>query len=541
MEEWRQDANCIADLSAVAPPTINEDGTALYHYAFPAQDYKIDINSRVIDIATLSIVGEVAQLDKQNHRLQLSRPATLPPLPVELSVSADIPVSGNMIRASIYRHAEKMLRADMPTLAHQLLCDAPPVIDGHRHGAPIRITERAQVITAIANLNNSYLFIQGPPGTGKSRLIAQAIVDLIRAGYRIGVSAQSHYAIHNVLRKIEEAAHDAGIEFRGVKKATARRADSFYESDRVENRTRVREFGFREDLYAGTVWLFAHPAMEDRLDYLFIDEAGQLSLANVIAMMNCARNIVFAGDQMQLASPQQSDGDGAGIAGMSPLDFLTRADRHDTGNVISDRYGVFLDTTYRCHPSICRFISDAFYDDQLLADARTARRSLYRPDGEAVSGGIRLIDLDHRGFRQQNPQEAQRIAQLYEEFLGMRYDDGIGERMMSDADILVIAPYNAQVHCLKSILPPSARVGTIDKFQGQEAAIVLLSMCASGDEDHSVNIDFLSNPNRLNVAISRAQYLAVVLCNERLCDMRCVTPAQARGVGALCRLFETAR
>jgi uncharacterized protein len=273
-----------------------------------------------------------------------------------------------------------------------------------------------------------------------------------------------------------------------------------------------------------------------KVDYLFVDEAGQVALANLVSACTSARNIVLLGDQMQLGQPIQ--GVHPGRSGESALDYLLNG----VATIPPDR-GVFLATTWRLHPDICRFISDAVYDGRLLPEKHNVRRQLELDVSAHPSlkpYGITFLPIQHDGCSQSSKAEADLIEAIYASALQQRYTDKEGkEHPIGPADILVVAPYNVQVNLLTRTLPPGARVGTVDKFQGQEAPIVIVSMTTSSEKDLPRHIEFLYSRNRLNVAVSRAMCLAVVVANPALTTIRCHTPDQMALVNTLCWLAET--
>ena len=254
-------------------------------------------------------------------------------------------------------------------------------------------------------------------------------------------------------------------------------------------------------------------------------------MANLIAMGVSAKNVVLIGDQMQLVQPIQ--GTHPGGSGASVLEHLLGG--HAT--VPADR-GIFLSQTRRMHPDICRFISEAVYDGRLRAAPNTERQRIVldpAADPEALAAtGIRFVFVEHSDCAQKSPAEAARLKKAYEALIGQRWvDENCMERMIGTDDVLVVSPYNVQVNLLQSMLPPGARVGTVDKFQGQQAAVVLISMTTSSGEDLPRNIEFLYSRNRLNVAISRARCLAVI-ASPRLLEISCATIEQMRLVNTLC-------
>jgi uncharacterized protein len=287
------------------------------------------------------------------------------------------------------------------------------------------------------------------------------------------------------------------------------------------------------DIVAGTSWLFARPTFPAMLDYLIVDEAGQMALANVLAMAGVTRNFIFLGDPNQLSQP--SHGIHPPGINLSILDHVIQNEA-----TMPTDYGLFLETTYRLHPSVCAFISEAFYDGKLEPDQSTKRQDLATSNG---SGGVGLlyIPVEHSGNRTVSTEEADRVNHIFRALLGLPWTDREGKsRPTVVDDILVVAPYNAEVRRLIETLPDKARVGTVDKFQGQEAPVLIYSMATSSVDDAPRGMDFLFSLYRLNVAASRAQGLVILVCSPELLKARCRTPDQMKLASALCRLVEVA-
>jgi uncharacterized protein len=490
-------------------------------------------------VETLEHAGTIEALDDERLLIHIKRGARDGPLPDRLHVGPGGPINSNALRTAIYRFADEVLGGGSRYSAiREILGKARPRLRGHKPGDPIVRSDDllAAATEAVASLDESYLFIQGPPGAGKSYTSAHVIVELIRRGKKVGVAANSHKAIHNLLDTIESLATERGVGFRGVKKSSAGNQETAYGGKYIQSEDSSQNVDLSASLLAGTAWLFAHDRFDQHLDFLFVDEAGQVSVANVVAMGTAAKNIVLVGDQMQLGQPIQ--GVHPGEAGMSILDFLLRGQP----TVAPDR-GIFLNHTRRLHPSVCRFISDAFYEGRLAPHPGNERRRIVfdAPIDRIGPDGIYFLPEDHIGCSQKSEEEGRTIKQYYGRLLGRQFVDRDGStRAMSGEDILVVSPYNVQVNYLKSILPAGARVGTVDKFQGQEAPIVLVSMATSDAECTPRDIDFLFSPNRLNVAISRAQCLAIVVASPKLLETPCRTIDQLRLVNKFCQLAEYA-
>ncbi len=277
----------------------------------------------------------------------------------------------------------------------------------------------------------------------------------------------------------------------------------------------------------GTAWLFSRPELSDTFDYLFVDEAGQVSLANLVGMSNAARNLVLVGDPRQL--PQVVQGSHPPPADLSCLDWMLG----DETIVPSDR-GIFLSTTRRMHPDLCAYVSDQFYEGRLRSHEITVNQRILAET--LPETGAWMISVDHEGRAQESPEEVAAIADTVETLLRGTWcnEDGI-ERDIRPNDVIIVAPYNAQVNALSDALP-GIRVGTVDRFQGQEAPIALISMTASSGEETTRGLEFLFSRERLNVAVSRGKALSLVFASPRLSSTPCTTVDQMRLVNSLCAL-----
>ena len=354
---------------------------------------------------------------------------------------------------------------------------------------------------------------------------------MMKQGKRIGVSSLSHKAINNLLQGIEAAAKEAGFSFAGVKKASPGKPEQVFDSEHIVTVTANEAVTAGFNLVAGTVYLFAREEQEQQFDTLFIDEAGQVSLANLVAMGLSARNIVLIGDQQQLGQPVQgSHPEGTGV---SALEHLL-----ESAATVPPERGILLDVSFRMHPSLCSWISETVYDGRLRAHEDAGRQGLVLSGLglEALpTHGLQLHPVHHSGRSQSCPEEADEAARLWHAFVGQRWIDREGqESTITPDDILVVAPYNVQVNLLRTRLPSGARVGTVDKFQGQEAPVVIVSMTTSSGDDLPRDIAFLFSRNRMNVAVSRAKCLALVLASPRLLEISCSSVDDLRLMSAFC-------
>jgi uncharacterized protein len=537
-EELLHDSACIAGLEPDPdrpPYTVKQ--SMVYSFRFPPQDFKLAKGAKPLRAGSGAGAGEIVELDDENGTIALKIGNRQPAFEQPLSIIPGRPFDSSALRDAIYRYANAVVAG---TESHydavtSLLRKDLPRLKGREHGGPI-VDSGADLVDActdaIRRLEQSHLLVQGPPGSGKTFTASHAIVDLLKEKKRIGVSSNSHKAICNLLREIEKVAKEKGVSFKGAKKSSDE--DDYLNGCGFIEDTTDNEVASAPDqqLVAGTAWLFAREELDQQLDYLFIDEAGQVSLANVVAMGLAAKNVILIGDQMQLSQPMQ--GAHPGGSGVSALEYILG----DLATVPAER-GIFLEKTWRLHPDICRFISDAVYDGRLEPVSDNKNQVLVlgsdsRTFGLAASG-IRFVEVQHEACEQKNEVEAQRIRETYDALLRQEWCDRKGtKRPLTLDDILVVAPYNMQVATLKAYLPHGARVGTVDKIQGQQAPVVLISMTTSSGEDIPRNIEFLYSRNRLNVAISRARCLAVVFANPKLLEVTCNTIEQMRLVNTLC-------
>ncbi len=403
-----------------------------------------------------------------------------------------------------------------------------------RSGAPLpRGTDVVADITAAAlDLDSSYLAVHGPPGTGKTHTAAAVITRLVKEnGWRVGVVAQSHATVENLLDYVVAAGLDAQ---RVAKKGYDDGARRWRQIDASEYPAFIADtVGC---VIGGTAWDFANGNRVPRnsLDLLVIDEAGQFCLANTIAVAPAAANLMLLGDPQQL--PQVSQGTHPEPVDTSALDWLV-----DGQHTLPDERGYFLDRSYRMHPAVCAAVSTLAYEGRLHSHTeRTAARHL-----DGCRPGVRVLSVAHQGNSTDSPEEADAIAAEIRRLLGVSWTDEHGTRPLAASDVLVLAPYNAQValvrHRLTSAGLGGVRVGTVDKFQGGQAPVVLISMTASSIDEVPRGISFLLNRNRLNVAISRAQYAAVIVRSEMLTEYLPATPAGLMDLGAFLALTASGR
>lgn len=424
-----------------------------------------------------------------------------------------------------YRAARDLLLRKPPRIRSESL---PPIVANEPTllGAARRLA---------VSLDLSVLPVQGPPGAGKTYTGARMICELVRNGKKVGITALSHKVIRNLLDEVTRAAREAGLaELRCLQKVNEKSevlpVGIQETTENAEVLDEIRSAGGR--VVAGTAWVWSRQDFFETLDVLFVDEAGQMSLANVLSVAQAANNLVLLGDPQQLQQPlKASHPEGTDV---SALEHLLAGAK----TVASDR-GLFLKETWRLHPAICSFSSELFYEGRLESHVGLERQSV---DGHSwiARSGLWFVPVEHEGNQNTAPEETECIEELVASFLqpGIIWCNQQGERRQVKLDdILIVTPYNAQVSDIASRIK-GARVGTVDKFQGQEAPIVIYSLTTSSPEDAPRGMEFLYSLNRLNVATSRSRALCILVGNPRLFEPECRSPRQMQLANALCRYSE---
>jgi predicted RecB family nuclease len=523
-----------------------------YTYRFPAQQHKLGRSKPHDPHARQPLQGELIAVDDDALIALVKR---APDAPHSRALIPGDPLPRPEQKNALRRLAEAVLDGGAPSqysAACEILQRARPRITGLYDGARIQPEKRPaaeaidprDVADLARRLDGSALAVQGPPGTGKTFTGAHVVAALLGEGKRIGVTSTSHKAINNLLHAVEVAVAERGATFRGVKKCDATNDETRFISTvapgYVENADRNASFAEYE-LVAGTAWLFSRDDLEP-VDYLIIDEAGQVALADALAMATNARNVILLGDPLQLAHVSRgTHPEGASVSVLEHL-LAEPGAAVPRGTIPEDR-GVFLDRTFRMHPALCEFVSNMVYEGRLCAAASCARQ---RIDAPWFSGaGLRYVPVEHEGNAQSSDEEATAVEEILAGLIGGTFTDRFGfTRAMTANDVLVVSPYNAQVRLLGRRLRPrfgdGIRVGTVDKFQGQEAPAVIYSVAASSADDAPRGADFLFEENRFNVALSRGRALAVLVCSPRLLGTRASSVEQLRAVAAFCGFEEAA-
>lgn len=520
-------------------------------FRFPAQETAVDVGRGVVWLVPAgpglepeTAKGKVEELDLVGRTVVLSvgikTLQSLPrsvfrdpvvgakPLEEALLAFAEHVLDNGFEHTSAYAAAGELLRASVPRRATGI-------------GEALRRADEdaGQALTRLCGeLDGGVLPVQGPPGSGKTTQGAKAILALAAAGKKIGITAVSHKVIDNLLLAVRKADSAA---------ANPRHLHLVHKDDGREDRDGI-EFAKSPSaaldriapgtIVGGTAWLWAHPDAIGKLDVLFIDEAGQMALAQALAAARSARNLVLLGDPQQLEQPTRgAHEDGADVAALVHLLGPTQA-------TLRAEQGLFLDRTYRLHPAVCAFTSESYYEGRLLSNPGLERQSVGGATAFAGSG-LFLVEVTHQGNQAQALEEVDAVVAIARSLLqpGTTWSNASGQaRTFEPNDILVVAPYNAQVSALRRALAEVdvTRVGTVDKFQGQEAPVVIYSCTSSSPEDAPRGMGFLYDPHRFNVATSRACSTVIVVASPRLFDPACRTPEQMSWANGYCRFAEMA-
>lgn len=520
-----EDGSTIGGLSA--PAKVGEiKASWLWRYDFEPQDCKLSVGHGAMDVdEPHSSLGTVVDLDPVAGYLVLKRSKRLGPAQPR-GFGPEGPLNVKVLQASIARVGEQVLAGESPSGRALLERTVPLQLVPVRSPGNAVETPSELVVRAGRALSGQVLAVQGPPGSGKTTTGAELIRALLDDGLRVGVTALSHKVINNLFKEVGRPAVQKWDELEDAGSDQIRVVES---NDVVIDALA----GGTANLVGGTAWLWARAEMQGLVDVLVIDEAGQFSLANAVAVSSAARSMVLLGDPQQLTQPTQAvHPDGAGI---TALDHML--DGHDT--IPADR-GVFLDKTYRMHPEITDFVSQTSYDGR-LASAEDLDRQRVQAGGALCGSGLRWRSVAHQDNTSASDEEAAVVARLVGDLCrGTWFDESGNERRLALEDVLVVAPYNRHVARLVATLPAGARVGTVDKFQGQQAPVVIYSMASSSAADAPRGVDFLYDLHRLNVAVSRARALTCIVASSDLLDAEVHTPEQLRAVNALCSYAELA-
>lgn len=500
-------------------------------YTFPSQECDLR-KGHTIEDQEGNKIGTIHDINLDTNRLLIKKGPSIINIPHPKSVISLESINSKTKEDAIIRMAEwvvsnSMESDDLPyKAARELLLNEVPDVNEP-------LTNEDDLLKHTQNfvekLNNSYLPLQGPPGSGKSFTGSHVIVDLIKKGKIIGVTALSHKVITNLLQKVWDTAQKQNQVIKIVQKVkTDFEEDLPWNTTTNENNIQNSFNDF--NVVAGTSFMWSKEGYENSVDYLFVDEAGQLSLIDVLAVSHCCKNIILLGDPQQLKQPQQGvHPEGTDV---SALEHVLQGEK-----TISDEQGVFLSKTWRMHPSINAFVSELFYQNRLQSKPNLINQKIL---GSKYSGsGLFLEEVEHFGNTNSSPEEVEKVVDIVNDLiLNNEYVDENGEtHVLTKNDIKIITPYNSQVQAIKKVLP-NMEVGTVDKFQGQEAQVIIYSVATSSLEDAPRGMDFLFSPNRFNVAVSRARTCFIMVANPNIFEVECKSPYQIKLANAFCRFKE---
>ena len=552
----RQDAHVETLTKLTVDPTRPQGQSGrsrLVHYTFRPRETKLDGGASVHDLQHDQDYGTIESINPYTGTvsIKLRTDATVYD---QIDITKKPEMLTDSLREGLDRFLDAMSTLDLENLdalnrsyPHTALVDIlqgrdPVFTDAQPR--PVIVPHSAQdsefadaLFDAALNLNGSYLFIQGPPGTGKTYHGARLALSLIQSGKKVGVTSNSHKAVNNFIQEVDNVAQHLSIPFRGVKKSNKEGSSQCYQplgaSSYIENCYKSESFvPEKYNLLAGTAWAFAYEHLYDTLDYLFVDEASQMSIAHLMAAGSSAKNLILIGDPCQL--PQPIQGTHPADLHLSPLELLLGDDK-----TVPPHRGVFLDNCRRMHGEICSLLSHHVYENRLEAHTDNDHQSITNPHPSRITqkSGVLFLSCDHtEDSTTSSEDEAALVKDLVQELLECSFTDKTGTtRKLTLDDIMVIAPFNLQV---KEILRriPEGRVGTIDLFQGQEAPVAIVSMTSSNINEAPRGLDFLFSTKRLNVALSRAKALAIIVGSPKLLKTRCKTPEQMQLVNFFCAL-----
>lgn len=539
-EERLDEPLAIAGLEHVSRKP-SQRGNPIDLYRFPPQETFLQVDDDVHDGEHQS-VGSVHAIDPAACTVAIrKRSDALKRHPSSVFVSSIVsPKPKDDALLTIARRVDEHgFRPDHePDVARDLLSRALP----RGLAAPIRkpgeSIEACLSRVALA-LDGTVLPIQGPPGTGKTHTAAQMIVNLVRAGRRVGVTATSHKVIQNLVKRAVLLGEKTDQQFRALLKvdeiddSLPRSMQQLTDAAKSDKRSRAYP------LFGATTWQWARDGMSDAVDVLFIDEAGQMSLADAVAVSRGARSIVLVGDPQQLEQP---------IQGTHPDGVAVSVLQHIIGDAqtITPERGIFLDETWRLHPTVCAFTSEQFYESSLRSAAPTTAQAI---DAHAIiAPGTYWLPVAHRGNQNRSYEEAAAVAGLARALTaqGATWIDATGTmHPLTPSELIVVAPYNAHVAAIRAALDELdlrlVPAGTVDKFQGQEGAVAIYSMATSSPEEAPRGLGFLYDRHRLNVATSRGRVASVIVASPSLLDPACRTPGHLRLANGLCRFADIAR
>ncbi|MYF11959.1 MAG: TM0106 family RecB-like putative nuclease [Gammaproteobacteria bacterium] len=521
---------------------VVQNGTAPVHrYCFPPQDLDARPGDDLRDAEGTSF-GSVQTINYADQTLDIKkRKATATEHRQALVLHSRVPAE--TLQKSLMRLGQFVIENGLKPItrykaAVELLLRRPSALVGASGGLIEEGEDTLQAACRLAlQLDGHVLAIQGPPGTGKTFTGANMICELVQAGLKVGVTAVSHKVIVNLMEGAMKQAAHRSLPLRAVHKQSGH-YEGTWSIKRLNTYPPLLK-GIQSDEFnvvGATAWCWSRPDFEQSVDVLIVDEAGQMSLSNVLAVAPAGRSLVLLGDPQQLEQPlQSSHPEGSEVSALSHL--LAGED------TMPQDKGLFLGETHRLHPEIARFTSEVYYEGKVAARPELINQAILpKPHNSSLSGsGLRFVPVEHAGNQARSYEEARVIKDVVDKLLdsGQWRDKDENVLGITPEDILIVAPYNAQVAALREAVPKLAnRIGTVDRFQGQEAAVVIYSMTSSSPEDAPRGMEFLYDPHRFNVATSRAMAMCILVGSPALFEPDCRTPRQMKMANGFCRYLE---
>ncbi len=535
-DELEHERRAISGLEFVE--TLKEGRSPVDRYTFSPEELDVRNGDDVFNHTNGSRIGKVVKVNHGERTLDIQKTgkaASEHPRGIVFHKR----VSTEVLQNSLVRLAESIIAqgfSDQPPYkaAINLLLASSPT-------SPLAVEGETMLEAAcrlVTQSSGEVIAIQGPPGTGKTHTGGHMICACRQAGLKVGVTAVSHQVIGNLLEK----ACSVAAENYNMDLSVVHRREGEYEGNwgityTKNDRKILKGLENQEiDVVGATAWRWAREDHQEAVDVLFVDEAGQVALGHALATAHAGTTLVLLGDPQQLEQPMQaSHPEGTDISALEH--FL------DGEQTMPKDRGLFLEKTWRLHPVIARFTSEVYYEERLSSVPGLENQAIV--GSEHCSGsGLRYVPVEHAGNTSRSAEEAAVIQGIVKELLlGARYRSKDSEENDIEAEnILIMAPYNAQVSLLSERLPELAdRIGTVDRFQGREAAVVIYSMTSSSPEDAPRGMGFLYDPHRLNVATSRARALCILVGSPNLLEPECKTPEQMKMANGLCRYMEICR
>lgn len=513
---------------------INDKKSFIDYYTFISQENEIRSGNKV-KLGNEKTLAEVIEIDEINNIVKLRKGPSIkdihPHTIIKFEQFSTKDKEENLIRfaewtvANGFENELPNYKVTRDLLLNELPKLTQPLID------TVDLLEKS--IDWATKLDSSYLPIQGPPGAGKSFTGSHMIFDLIKKGKRIGITALSHKVIINLLEKVKQLADKESFDLRIIYKGSSTENED-YPWTMAKKVDDISDHIQKYHLIAGTSFMWCSEKLNDSLDYLFIDEAGQFALIDTLVVSHASKNIVLLGDHQQLKQP---------IKGVHPEGTEVSALEHllEGRKTIPVEKGIFLASTWRMHPDICFFDSEMFYESRLHTIGGLENQRI-EGNTQFIGSGLYYKAVQHEGNTNLSIEEINEIQKIVQELTKgdvFWYDEKNIKKVLMANDIKIITPYNSNVFEMQKQIPNVA-IGTVDKFQGQEAPVVIYSLASSSPEDAPRGMEFLYSPNRLNVAVSRARAMFIMVGNPRLFEPDCKSPEQIKLANPFCRFIELA-